>query len=389
METQTVSSLERVPSLDLHAQYRRIEAELEEAVRRVLAGQSFILGPEVAAFETSFAAAVGSPAAIGVASGSDALTLALMALGVGPGDEILTTPYTFFATAGSIVRLGARPVFVDIDPKTFNLDPGQIEDYMRGRHALLNDRSRFPHDPANVRAIMPVHLYGQCADMNPILEAASRAGVPVIEDAAQAIGSRYQGKNAGTMGAIACFSFYPSKNLGAAGDGGAVVTADADLAEKVRVLRVHGSKPKYYHSVVGINSRLDALQAAILSVKLRHLDTWTEERIQAAGRYDELLAQTPGVTTPWRRPGDRHVFNQYVVRMAGRAAAIERLKAARIGSEIYYPLPLHLQECFRDLGYRAGDLPFSEQAAAETLALPMFPEIEPAQQRRVAEALAG
>ena len=320
-----------------------------------------------------------------------------MALGVGPGDEVITTPYTFFATAGAIARLGAKPVFVDIEPRTFNLDPDQVADYLRGRHALLNDRGRFDHDPSRVKAMIPVHLYGQCADMAPILDLARERDIPIIEDAAQAIGSRYQGRSAGTMGAVGCLSFFPSKNLGAAGDAGALVTDDADLAEKVRVLRAHGSKPKYFHPLVGVNSRLDALQAAILSVKLPYLDGWTEARRKVAARYDHLLGdasipvgftpQPPALQLPWQRPGDRHIFNQYVIRSPLRDQLLAALKAAKIGCEIYYPLPMHVQECFAYLGYRPGDMPQSEAAARETLALPMYPEMDESQQQQVARVL--
>lgn len=375
-----------IPALDLAAQYQTIGGDLESAVLRVLRSQHFILGPEVDALERELAAYIGCRHVIGVASGSDAILLALTALGVGPGDEVVTSPYTFFATVGSIVRLGATPVLVDIDPASYNIDPTALEDYLAGRHPLLNDRSRFDHDPRRVKAVMPVHLYGQCADMDSIAESCDSRGITVVEDAAQAIGSRYQGRSAGTMSRIGCFSFYPSKNLGGAGDGGAISTGDDVLAEKLRVLRVHGAKPKYFHSVVGFNSRLDALQAAVLRVKLPHLDGWSDGRGRAADRYDALLAGT-GVAAPWRRPGDRHVFNQYVVLLQERDARMRKLKQAGIGCEIYYPRPLHLQECFASLGYRQGDLPHSERAAAQSLALPMFPELTAAQQERVAAVL--
>jgi dTDP-4-amino-4,6-dideoxygalactose transaminase len=398
MQEPAAPSLEEaqpIPSLDLKAQYRTLQPEIEAAIRRVMESQHFILGPEVESFEKKLADYVGSKHAIGVASGSDALVVALMALGVGPGDEVITTPYTFFATAGAISRLGAKPVFVDIEPNSFNLDPDQVRDYLIGKHPLLNDRSRFDHHPGRVKAIIPVHLYGQCADMAPIMAVAGERGIPIIEDAAQAIGSRYQGRSAGTMGVFGCYSFFPSKNLGAAGDAGALVTDDDQLAEKVRVLRAHGSKPKYFHRVVGVNSRLDAIQAAILSVKLRYLDQWSDGRQQVAARYDELLGDnstpvgvsSPTLGLPWRRPGDRHIFNQYIVRSPMRDQLRAALKQAKIGCEIYYPLPMHLQECFADLGYRPGDLSESEAAARETMALPMFPEIDLAQQVRVARAM--
>jgi dTDP-4-amino-4,6-dideoxygalactose transaminase len=316
-----------VPALDLKAQYRAIRPQVEEAVRRVLESQAFILGPEVEAFERGLAAYVGSAQAVGVASGSDALLLCLMALGVGPGDEVLTTPYTFFATAGAVARLGAKPVFADIDPRTYNLDPDQAAAYLAGRHPLLNDRARFDHDPRRVKALMPVHLFGQCAEMDPLLDLARRYGFPVVEDAAQALGSGYQGRAAGTLGLFGCFSFFPSKNLGAAGDAGAVVTGDEALAGKLRMLRAHGSRPKYFHPLIGTNSRLDALQAAILRVKLPHLDGWTAARQQAADRYDALLAglTSAGVVLPWRRVGDRHIFKQYVVGVPRRDAVLAAL----------------------------------------------------------------
>jgi len=380
-----------IPALDLKAQYRALRPEIEAAIARVMESQYFIMGPEVEAFEKSLAECVSARHAIGVASGSDALLVALMALGVGPGDEVITSPYTFFATAGAISRLGAKPVFADIEHHSFNIDPGQVADYLDGRHPLLNDRSRFDHDPARVKAIIPVHLYGQCADMAPLLDSAGRRGVAIVEDAAQAIGSRYQGRSAGTMSEFGCYSFFPSKNLGAAGDAGALVTDDDRLAEKARILRAHGSKPKYFHRVVGVNSRLDALQAAILGVKLPYLDTWSDARAQVADRYDALIGASPEcaakLQVPWRRPGDRHIFNQYVIRSSIRDLLQAALKQAKIGCEIYYPVPMHLQECFADLGYRVGDLPQSEAAALQTLALPMFPEMEPGQQERVVAVL--
>lgn len=376
-----------IPTLDLHAQYRVIGPQVEQAVLRVFASQQFILGPEVEAFERELAAHVGARHAIGVASGSDALLLALMVLGVGRGDEVLTTPYTFFATAGAIARLGARPVFVDIDPKSYNLDPNQVAEYLAGKHPVLNDCSRFDHDPRRIRAIIPVHLFGQCAEMGPLVDLARRRELPVIEDAAQAIGSNYQGNAAGTMGTLGCFSFFPSKNLGAAGDAGALVTDDHGLAATLKMLRAHGSKPKYYHPLVGVNSRLDAIQAAVLRVKLQYLECWTERRREAAARYDGLLAEAEGLKLPWRRSGDRHIFNQYVVRSEKRDHLIAELKSAAIGCEVYYPRPMHLQECFASLGYRPGDLPKAESAAAQTLALPIFPEIEVEQQNRVTHVL--
>lgn len=357
-----------VPLLDLKAQFAAIEPEIRVAIDAVLASQHFILGPEVEAFEQELAAYCGARHGIGVSSGTDALLLALMALGVGPGDEVVTTPYTFFATAGAIARLGARPVFVDIDPLTWTLDPNGIARALTPR----------------TKAILPVHLFGQCADMAPILESAD--GIPVIEDAAQAIGADLHGRRAGTLGTLACFSFFPSKNLGGFGDGGMVTTNDDTLAETMRVLRVHGAKPKYHHALLGGNFRLDALQAAVLRVKLRHLDAWTAARQHNASRYDSLLADIPGLSLP-RIVTGRHVFNQYIVRTARRDDLQAMLKSRGIGCEIYYPLPLHLQPCFAGLGYGKGSLPQAEAAAGETLALPIYPELSEAQVTEVAAAV--
>jgi dTDP-4-amino-4,6-dideoxygalactose transaminase len=374
---------------DLKAQYRALAPQIEAAIRRVLESQQFIMGPEVEAFEKELAAYLGVPHAIGVASGSDALLVPLMALGIEAGDEVVTTPYTFFATGGAIARVGAKPVFVDIDPRSYNLSIDEVAAYLNGKHPLLNNRSRFDHAPERVKAIMPVHLFGQCADMKALLEVARRRGIAVIEDAAQALSARFQGQPAGTLGDVGAFSFFPSKNLGGAGDGGAVVTHDDKLAERLRVLRVHGAKPKYFHALLGLNSRLDAIQAAILRVKLPHLEAWSDSRSRAADRYDGLLRSLPDATLPWRRPGNRHIFNQYVVRHPRRNALMAALRAAKIACEIYYPRPLHLQECFAYLGYRSGDLPHAEAAAATSLALPMYAELETNQQEWVAETLAS
>ena len=375
-----------VPLLDLKAQYRAIAPEIEAALRRVVESQGFILGPEVEAFEAEAAAALAAPHAIGCASGSDALLLALMALELPAGGEVITTPYTFFATAGSIARLGLRPVFVDIDPATYNLDPAAIESKITPR----------------TRAIIPVHLYGQCAAMAPILAIAARHGLVVIEDAAQAIGARDAGRPAGTMGAVGCFSFFPSKNLGGFGDGGLLTTADPELARRLRLLRVHGSAERYLHERVGINSRLDALQAAVLRVKLPYLEGWNAARAANAARYRELFREAGltecgarsaerGVTLPHERAGagDRHVYNQFVIRVpaARRDPLRAALTASKIGTAIYYPLPLHLQPCFADLGGKPGDFPAAEAAAAETLALPVYPELTPDQQVRVVAAI--
>jgi len=378
-----------VPLLDLKAQYATIRDEVRTAIDRVLESQYFILGPEVQALEKEVAAYSQCGYGIGVSSGTDALLVALMALNIGPGDEVITTPYTFFATAGSIARLGAKPVFVDIDPATYNLDPSPIE-------AAITPRTR---------AIMPVHLFGQMADMDPIMVLANRHGLDVIEDAAQAIGSEYKGRRAGSIGHLGCFSFFPSKNLGGFGDGGMVVTNDPDLAQRVNILRKHGAQPKYHHKFVGGNFRLDAIQAAVLRVKLKHLDEWTAGRQRNADRYRELFDQEPTTKDQGRTSSDadspakpfvvghpssvttRHIYNQFVVRCARRDELMAYLKARGIGCEVYYPLPLHLQECFADLGYELGDSPVSERAAQETLALPIYPELTADQQRTVVEAI--
>jgi dTDP-4-amino-4,6-dideoxygalactose transaminase len=364
-----------IPMLDLKAQYAQVKTEVEAALARVIASQHFINGPDVEAMEAEVAAYCQTRHCIGVSSGSDALLVALMALEVGPGDEVLTTPYTFFATAGAIARLGARPVFVDIDPVTFNIDP-------RALAARVTPRTR---------AIIPVHLFGQCADMDPILEVAFRHHLPVIEDAAQAIGAEYKGRRAGSMGTISCFSFFPSKNLGALGDGGAVTTNDTALYEKIKLLRGHGSNPKYYHKIIGGNFRLDTIHAAVLRVKLKYLDGWTHGRQQGAAYYTEAftrLGLEGGAAVTPRAVQNRHIFNQYVVRFEERAGVQDYLKQHKIGTEIYYPLPMHLQECFAYLGHRLGDFPESERAAQTTLALPMFPELTHTQRERVVRTAA-
>jgi dTDP-4-amino-4,6-dideoxygalactose transaminase len=352
----------RVPLLDLTAQHRAIRDEALAAVTAVIDSQKFILGEEVAGLEREIAGYCGVPYAAGCASGSDALLLALLALDVKPGDEVLTTPYTFFATAGAIVHAGARPVFVDVDPATFNMDASRLDDALK-RHP-------------NARAVIPVHLFGDCADMDAVLASARSRGVAVIEDAAQSIGSEYKGRRAGSMGDIGCFSFFPSKNLGGYGDGGMVTTRDAELHRKVAALRIHGAPRKYYHQWVGLNSRLDALQAAVLRVKLRHLDEWTAGRQRNAELYRELLAGAP-VRLP--RPAattTRHIYNQFVILSDRRDALQSYLAENGVGTEIYYPVPLHLQECFAGLGYRAGDFPVSERLARESLALPIYPELQ-------------
>lgn len=367
-----------VPLLDLKAQYATIRAEVRSAVDRVLESQHFILGPEVAALEEEVAAYCGCRYGIGVSSGSDALLVALMAIDLQPGDEVITTPYTFFATAGAIVRLGGKPVFVDIDPATYNLDPAQLA-------AAVTPRSR---------AILPVHLYGQMVDMQPVMAVAEAHGLYVIEDAAQAIGAEYQGRRAGSIGHCGCFSFFPSKNLGAVGDGGMVTTNDAALADRLKLLRGHGARPKYHHSVVGGNFRLDALQAAVLRVKLPYLDGWTGARQRNAERYRRLFAQSGLVAggqilLPDDAGYGRHIYNQFVIRAERRDELAHYLKAQQIGTEVYYPLPMHLQACFADLGLSAGDFPASEAAAQESLALPIYPELTDAMLAQVVEGIAG
>ena len=436
-----------VPLLDLRAQYLSIKPEIDAAIAEVLASQRFILGPQVKALEEAIAQYCNCAHAVGVSSGTDALLISLMAEGIGPGDEVITTAYSFFATAGCIARLGAKPVFCDIDPVTYNLDPSKIEELL-----TKNQKPR----TKNCKAILPVHLYGQMADMDPIMDIAKRHNLVVIEDAAQAIGAEApqalsskfvvsgfsspnhepETKNqklptvrrAGSIGEYGCFSFFPSKNLGAFGDGGMVVTNDADRADKLRVLRAHGSKPKYYHKLVGGNFRLDTLQAAIVLAKLKHLDDWTAARQANAARYDRLFEESglvssglislprvpspkslvSGSSSPDQEPGTRnqeppaagtkdheprtknqprHIFNQYVVRVPRRNELQAFLKERGIGTEVYYPLPLHLQECFAFLGHKPGDLPESEKAARETLALPVYPELTDDQARHVVDSI--
>ncbi len=359
-----------VPLLDLPAQYREIGDELEKEVIEILRSGRYIKGPKLEELETELAAYCGVKRAVTCASGTDAILLALMAHSVGPGDEVITTPYTFFATGGCISRLGARPVFVDIDPATYNIDPRLIPAALTGKTA----------------AIVPVHLYGQCADMDPILEIARERAIPVIEDAAQAIGARYRGRPAGSMGSIGCFSFFPSKNLGACGDGGFMTTDDRELADRLTILREHGAKPKYYHKVIGINSRMDALQAGIILVKLPHLDKWHEGRRRNAAFYDRRLADLP-LVLPRVAEGCDSVFNQYVIRTERRDDLRKHLQEREIGNEIYYPVPLHLQECYRDLGYGEGSFPEAEGAARETLALPIYPQLTEEQLEEVAAAI--
>ncbi len=367
----------KVPFFDLNAQFSSIEEEIKSAIDEVFQTQQFILGPKVEALEQTIAQYCQTRFAIGVASGSDALLLSLMSLGIGAGDEVILPPFTFFATAGVVSRLGAIPVFVDIDPATYNIDPSKIE-------AKITSKTK---------AIIPVHLFGQCADMDPLLKIAKGNKFFVIEDAAQALGAEYKprpntnGRRAGQMGEIGCFSFYPTKNLGAFGDAGMVVTTHPDLAEKIRILRVHGSQPKYFHKRIGINSRLDAIQAAILLVKFEYLENWTTERQKKAQRYQSLfqdsLSSLNGLKLPTVQYQNRHIFHQYVIRVQERDRLKQFLMENGIGTDIYYPLPLHLQECYSFLNYRRGDLPVSEKASEESLALPIYPELREDQQEYV------
>ena len=380
-----------VPLLDLKAQYAQIRAEVMPIIEEVCASQRFILGENVLALEAEVAAYCASAAGIGVSSGTDALLLALMALGVGVGDEIITSPFTFFATAGTIARLGARPVFCDIDPVSFNLSPPAVAEFI-DRHCSVQDGQLFNGATGGrIKGLMPVHLYGQSADMDPLMALAKQYGLKVIEDAAQAIGTEYRGVRVGSIGDIGCFSFFPSKNLGAFGDAGLCTTNDAELAESMRVLRVHGGKPKYFHAVIGGNFRIDELQAAVLRVKLKYLDGWTEARQRNAAYYTAAFAAAGGaqnLITPQAAVPGRHIFNQYVVRVPDRDALKDHLSARSIGTEIYYPVPLHLQKCFAYLKHARGDFPESERAARETLALPIYPELEQSQLAAVVDAVA-
>jgi len=371
-----------IPLLDLKAIHEPIRTEILSAVEKVIESNTFILGPEVQKIENRVAAYCNTKFAIGVSSGTDALLISLMALGIGHGDEVITTPFSFFATVGVVVRVGAKPVFVDIDPVTYNIDPGKIEKAITSK----------------TRVIIPVHLYGQCAEMDPILEIAEKYNLEVIEDAAQAIGAEYPGKRpAGSMAKLGCLSFFPSKNLGALGDGGMVVTNDEILAQRIRVLRVHGSKPKYYHQLVGGNFRLDEIQAAILNVKLNYLDGWTKQRQENAFHYNKLfkessLIQTSGLRLPepvYAGNGlkHQHIYNQFIIRVQDRDHLRNYLKQKGIDTEIYYPVPFHLQACFRSLGYREGDFPEAERAAKETLALPIYPGLTYEQQKYVVEVV--
>ena len=364
-----------VPMLDLKPQYAQIEAEATEAVLSVMREQAFILGPEVAALEAELADYCGTAHAVGVSSGTDALLAALMAAGIDAGDEVVTTPYTFFATAGAISRLGATPVFVDVEPDGFNIDPAKIE-------AAITDRTK---------AIVPVHLYGRMADMDPIMETAGRHGLTVIEDAAQAIGAEYKGRRAGSIGHFGCFSFFPSKNLGAFGDGGAVTCNDAGVAERLRQIRMHGDVGGYTHAFVGANFRLDALQAAVLRVKLRYLDGWSDARASHAAFYCRELAPlvAAGQVQAPAAPHGRHIYNQFVIRCQDRDAVRAHLDAVGVSTRIYYPISLHEQQCFASLGYATGDFPQSTAASKQTVALPIYPELTETDLRQVVDGLLG
>lgn len=367
--------LMNVPLLDLQTQYASLRNEVRQAIDRVFESQRFVLGEEVQKLETSIAAYCETKHAIACASGSDALLLALMALDVRAGDEVITTPFTFFATGAAITRLGARPIFVDIDPRTYNLDASRVSDAISSR----------------TKAILPVHLYGQCAEMDALLATSERHGVPIVEDAAQAIGATDRGRRAGSMGLVGSFSFYPTKNLGGAGDGGILTTSNDDVAQRLRRLRNHGGANEYQHEEVGINSRLDELQAAVLNIKLPHLDAWSNERARKAALYDDLLNRADlnfELITPSVKPAARHIFHQYVIRVpTHRDALMEHLKQHGVGTKVYYPIPLHRQECFAYLGYKEGEFPESERAARETFALPVYPELTETQQAYVVETI--
>jgi dTDP-4-amino-4,6-dideoxygalactose transaminase len=382
--TDKIMNLQPIPILDLKAQYSSIKEEIQVAIERVLDSQQFILGTEVQALEKVLADYCQCKFAFGVSSGTDALLLSLMAIDIKPGDEVITTPYSFFATSGSIVRLGAKPVYVDIDPASFNIQPDHIE----------------PKITSRTKAILPVHLAGQVANMDPIMEIAKQHGLFVIEDACQAIGADYMGKRAGSMGQLGCFSFFPSKNLGGYGDSGMVTCNDDHLADKISLLRNHGQRPKYHNHLVGGNFRMDAIQAAVLRVKFKHLEDWTETRRKHAFTYRQLFAMN-GISVPLLEIGDkkgivppietgfgRHIYHLYMIRTKYRDELSTYLKTQGIGTEIYYPIPLHLQECFSDMGFKPGDFPQSEMAAIETLALPIYPELSEAMLARIVDVIA-
>jgi dTDP-4-amino-4,6-dideoxygalactose transaminase len=388
----------QVPLLDLKLQYQTLRDEIRAELDTLIDSQVFIMGPKVEAFERAICQYTGSPHAVGVSSGTDALLIALMALGIGPGDAVITTPFTFFATAGSISRSGATPLFIDIDPDTFNLSAAGLRTFLEG--CATNAQGRLISSGGQIiRAIMPVHLYGLCCEMDEVIALATRFGLPVIEDAAQALGADYPSKtgvqHAGAIGDFGCYSFFPSKNLGAFGDGGMVVCKDAAAAEKLRALRNHGGERRYYHKMIGGNFRLDALQAAVLQIKLPHLDSWSARRRANAATYRKLMEETdldqiftlPAEPHVGTGLANHHIFNQFVVRAPRRDELCKALEAAQIGHAIYYPVPLHLQECFAYLGYKAGDFPEAERAAQETLALPIFPELEPEQLNYIVQTM--
>ena len=393
MTEKSPAAAMRVPLLDLKPQYESIAARTRAAIEAVCASQHFILGAQVKTLEERLAAYTQTRHGIGVSSGTDALLLALMALDIGPGDAVVTSPYTFFATAGTIARTGARPLFCDIEPETFNLSPRALREFIDGQCERRDGALVHRASGTRVRALMPVHLYGQLCPMEPLLALAHATGLAVIEDAAQAIGARDAGgRQAGSFGDIGCFSFFPTKNLGAFGDAGLCVAQDDALAEHMRVLRVHGGQPKYHHAFIGGNFRIDELQAAVLNVKLDYLDDWSRRRGANARLYDSAFAQAglaESVTVPTALAGFHHIYNQYVIRAHRRDALREWLASCGVGTEIYYPIPLHLQQCFAYLGHRAGEFPESERAALETLALPIYPELAPEQLHYVVERIAA
>ncbi|MBD3614998.1 MAG: DegT/DnrJ/EryC1/StrS family aminotransferase [Gracilimonas sp.] len=403
-----------IPLLDLNRQYDSIKEEIRAAIDEVLESQYFIMGDEVKAFEEEVGRYCGSNFAYGCASGSDALLLALMAIDIRPGDYVITSPFTFFATAGAISRLGAIPVFLDIEKDSYNLDPGQVDLFMRGEHPVYK---KLNPDPDKIKAVIPVHLYGQMADMDPLMEIANEHNLVVIEDAAQAIGAEYKGRKAGSIGDIGCFSFFPSKNLGAFGDAGLVTVKNQKTADKVDILRLHGAKPKYHHSLVGINSRLDTIQAAVLSVKLKYLDEWSQRRKVIAHRYNQLFEEagvagalsdcsgtctemggagcsldpnsliTPKEATGTEASGGKHIYHQYTIRTKKREELAQALSEQNIGHSVYYPISLHEQECFSYLGYQASDCPNSHCATRQVISLPIFPELTDEEIRKVAEVV--
>jgi dTDP-4-amino-4,6-dideoxygalactose transaminase len=384
----------KVPMLDLAAQYEQVGAQVEKNVLATLRSMQWVLGPAAKRIEEEIASYTGARHAIGLASGSDALLLALQALDIGPGDEVITTPFSFFATASAITRLGAFARFLDIDPRTFNLSPSEVERFLRAECRIEGDTAIHAGSGRTVRAIQPVHLFGQTADMDPLLDLAREFRLAIVEDAAQAIGARYgtAGRPAGTMGEFGCFSFYPSKNLGGVGDGGMAVTGRDDLADRLRRLRNHGDRGGYDHAEVGINSRLDAIQAAALSAKLPWLDQWSDQRARNARTYDELFAEralADRVTLPVTENGNRHIYNQYTIQIDDRDELLAHLRARDVGCAVYYPTPLHVQPCFAFLGYRTGDFPAAERAAARCLSLPIYPELKYVQQRRVVDEIAA